>query len=428
MKFLRNKIQNLSFSKRHSLPRTFIRRRKLPFRFVLLLLLQKSIKSIQLVLNEFFMVLQKIPQPATNSAYCQARCNFLHSAFIELTEDIVAHFYDDTDYVTYKGHRLLSVDGSKVILPQEAEVGAHFGWTTFHKHPTDASDVYTYGLASVCYDVLNHLTLDSILASSKSSERELLLEHLDSVRAGDILVFDRGYASYLLLATLRKKGIHFIGRCQRNTFKESRELFTRNILSKTVGISFPPKKRRPNELADLPESVKVRFVRLVLQTGEVEVLVTSLLDEDEYPQEDFYELYNQRWCIETFYGTLKERLHLEHFTGKSVATVLQDFYSTIFVTNLETLLTYSSQKELTQRRQNNIHTQKINKAVSFNALKNNVIELLLSSENEQVIVTKLRQLFMKNPIYVRCGRSSPRVKPQLRQQVHYLKRRRKEIY
>ena len=47
----------------------------------------------------------------------------------------------------------------------------------------------------------------------------------------------------------------------------------------------------------------------------------------------------KRWGIETFFGVLKGRLNLENFSGKTAESVKQDFYSTIFISNLETILT-----------------------------------------------------------------------------------------
>ncbi|OQW94875.1 MAG: hypothetical protein BWK79_04470 [Beggiatoa sp. IS2] len=78
------------------------------------------------------------------------------------------------------------------------------------------------------------------------------------------------------------------------------------------------------------KTTRVRFVRVLLSTGEYEILVTSLLNERLYPTEIFKELYQLCWGIETYYGLLKTRLELENFTGKTVGSVLQDLYSTIY--------------------------------------------------------------------------------------------------
>jgi IS4 transposase len=57
--------------------------------------------------------------------------------------------------------------------------------------------------------------------------------------------------------------------------------------------------------------------------------VTRLIDETEFPTEDFGEIYHLRWGVEGFYAILKTRLNLENFSGKTAESVYQDFYSTI---------------------------------------------------------------------------------------------------
>lgn len=89
----------------------------------------------------------------------------------------------------------------------------------------------------------------------------------------------------------------------------------------------------------LPQSITVRFVRVVLKTGEYEVLVTSLLDEQTYPTPEFKSLSALRWGEETFYGLVKTRLNLENLTGKTAESVCQDFYATVYLTGLESILT-----------------------------------------------------------------------------------------
>ncbi|WP_408610393.1 transposase [Beggiatoa alba] len=71
--------------------------------------------------------------------------------------------------------------------------------------------------------------------------------------------------------------------------------------------------------------------------------MTRLRDETLHPTADFKELYRLRWGIETFFGLLKTRLGLENFTGKSAESVYQDFYSTVYLTGVESILTESSQ-------------------------------------------------------------------------------------
>ena len=84
--------------------------------------------------------------------------------------------------------------------------------------------------------------------------------------------------------------------------------------------------------------MRLRFVRVDLPDGEVEILATSLLDRAKYPTGLFKRLYYKRWRIETFFQAIKSRLAVDNFTGRTVEAIKQDFFSTLFVSGLETVL------------------------------------------------------------------------------------------
>lgn len=68
--------------------------------------------------------------------------------------------------------------------------------------------------------------------------------------------------------------------------------------------------------------LKVRLIRIELDNGEIEVLITSLLDRQKYAHTDFKPLYQQRWGSETCYDTLKNKLQIEVVSGHSPEAVL----------------------------------------------------------------------------------------------------------
>ena len=172
----------------------------------------------------------------------------------------------------------------------------------------------------------------------------------------------------------------------------------------------------------------------MLDTGETEILVTTLIDEDLYITEDLKELYNLRWGIETFYSIVKTRLALENFTGKSAESVKQDFYATIYITGLESILTSDVNKELEEKtcnpdiKKRTKNSQKVNKAVSFNAIKNNVFDLLYSKTDIDTLVDKLETLFRMNPNCVRKKPRQKRKKVSLTKTINYHKRIKKICY
>ena len=73
----------------------------------------------------------------------------------------------------------------------------------------------------------------------------------------------------------------------------------------------------------------LRLIRVELDTGEIEALITSMTDKQKYPQKIFKDLYHKRWPVEVDYLFMKERLELGNFSGQSSLSVYQDFHAKI---------------------------------------------------------------------------------------------------
>lgn len=419
-------IHSEEFKERHrTAKKYFSRDRILTFPIVMLLLLQKSAKSVQLVLNEMSL---KLNLPLlSSSAWTQARAHLKHTAFIELNQKgVVEIMYQDDQYERYQGLRVLGIDGSKIYLPQEEALIAEFGGTAKNQQePT----IYPFGLISVMYDVLNRVALDSQLAPGAAYEGDLAMNHLAHCQAGDLLLFDRNYPSYELLAAIGQKNCHFVARCSRASFKTARQMFEGQGPDSQIVTLKPQQTHRAKIVQQgLPPEIKVRFVRVILSTGEMEILVTSLLDEEQFPTPEFGSLYFQRWGCETFYDLLKNRLQLENFTGRTVEAVKQDFHATIYISGLETLLTAETNQHLQAKLHTNRFAQKVNQSVSFNAIKLHVFELLYLEPDEDLLLARLQKLFLTKPSSIRPGRSIPRPKFSASRRLNYHKRSKKVIF
>lgn len=378
-------------------------------------------KSLQLMLNEFS--LEHDTEPASNSAYTQARARLSHTAFIELNQKAVVEvMYGDDDYKRFKGWRLLGIDGSKVVVPDSADTINAFGQIEYKNAKVEGKR--TYAMASVLYDVQNKIAIDSQLAPAHAYEVNLAIAHLAHTQEKDLVVADRGYASYRFLATLSKQKRGFVIRCSAGSFGVAQRMLKgEGAASQIVTLHAPVDQKKTILESELPEAIQVRFVRIMLKTGEYEVLVTSLLDEASYSLEDLAEIYGLRWGIESFYGVLKTRLGLENFSGQSAESVRQDFYASVYLTGLETILTADANAELSEK--DVLHPQKVNHAVSFNAIKNEAFALLGGKERADVVLQKLERLFLMNPTCQRSERDIPRQKRSDNHLLNYQKRSRK---
>lgn len=365
----------------------------------------------------------------TASAYCQARYKLKHTAFIELNQKaIVDTQYGDGQYLRFWGFRVLAVDGSKIVLPDSKDVREEFGTIAWSNgKDSELHGDRPYALASVLYDVLNRVVLDARLGRANAYEVDLAVTHLAHTRAGDLLTMDRNYPSYRMLAELVQRQRDFVIRCSAASFGVARRMLKGEGADSQVVILTPCAEQMPQiRNQGLPMTLTVRFVRVLLSTGEYEVLVTSLLDECLYPTEDFLELYHLRWGIETFYGLLKTRLELENFTGTGAEAVRQDFHATVYLSGLESLLTDSAQAHLDAR--NTKYPQIVNRAVSFNAIKNQALELLFSDKPTEPLLEKLTALFLTNPCLARSHRNPPRNKSSARTLLDFQKRQKKHCF
>jgi hypothetical protein len=389
--------------------------------------MRKSMKSLQNVVNEAMTWLNE--PLVTASAYSQARYKLKHTAFIELNQEaVVKTLYSDNDYQTFWGFRVLAVDGSKLLLPDSEEMREEFGsiaWTNGNT-PSQQGE-HPYALASVLYDVLNRVAIDARLGKATAYEVDLAVEHLAHTQAGDLLVMDRNYPSYRMLAELTQQHRDFVIRCSAASFKEA-QLMLKGEGSDSQLVTLTPcaGQRREIKRLNLPLSLRVRLVRVRLRTGEWEVLVTSLRDEARYPSAEFLTLYGLRWGIETFYGLLKTRLALENFSGTGAKAVKQDFHATVYLSGLESLLTESAQAQLDAK--NTKYPQTVNRAVSFNAIKYQALDLLFGNEPLDPLLEKLTAVFLSNPCLERQHRNPPRKKSSARTLLSFQKREKKHCF
>ena len=403
--------------------KAFTRNRKLNFLKVFVLLLSKSQKSLQLWLNEFYTKYEL--DSVTASAFSQARAKFKHTAFIELNTGLSKIYYQDGDYKKHKSFRLLSIDGSKLYLPNEKDVSKEFGKIKVKNQTIESS--YVGAQTTVLYDVLNEIVLDSQLAKAHSSEHVLAKKHLEFISEGDLVLLDRGLRSYELFSCIKQQKSEFLARCSVNAGKEVEIFLEQKLNDKIVTL----KPHRELKKVGLEQSLRVRLVKVILDSGEVEILATSLLDSEAFSIKELKELYFKRWGVETYFGRIKSRLALEAFTGKTAESVKQDFFSTILVSNIETVYTEDTNNQLKDKcvKKGNKNEQKVNKAVAYNIIKNNILEIIFNNKiSNSEMTQRMEKVFLATPTSVRKNRKVDRNFPPPRKVARFHKHRKKIVF
>jgi len=434
---LRSKFRDADFIARSRMrAQDFTRERQLTFPVVMLFVLQKTIKSLQRHLHEFLDELAggELFEPVTAGAFTHARAKLKHSAFIELNEDtVVPWIYNSEQAQSVKrwhGHRLLGIDSSLLRLPNSAELREQFHWVEVTNQSGSTGTSYPQARMSVVYDLLNGVGVNGRLERGTLGEVSLAIEQLSKASKGDVMINDRGFTGYRYLAWHHRLGLHHISRCSAGSFAAAQELFRINRAgrSKKVKLVARPEERAELKKLGLPLELVVRFVSARLPNGQLEVLVTSLLDEQQYPTSEFLEVYHYRWGHETFYNVLKGRLDLENFSGHTTEAVRQDFHAALLLCNLETVLVGTPNAELQEGSSEHKNGKQVNEAVAFHALKDKLIELLYSHIPVEQVIEKLQKLFRSSPVSVRPQRKRPRAKPSLHRGYHFQRHVRKIVF
>jgi Transposase DDE domain len=432
---IRELIYDEKFCHRHrAADRHFTRQRVLTFPRVMVLLLQKTVRSVQLHLHDFFAELKGGVTSVANSSWSEARLKLKHTAFIELNERAILEVaYGDQqgfEVRRWRGHRLLGIDSSLLRLPNVPALGREFGWVKCGNQ-AGVSGRHPQARLSALTDVLNGLVIDTRLVPWEQGERGLAPAHLPRMAAGDIGILDRGFAAYELWAEFVAQQRLFVCRCPKSHFSVVNQLFADDVAGRSVTVVLEPGsagKLAEVRRAGLPEALTVRLVTVRLETGLLEVLATNLMNEALYPTAEFGELYHCRWGIETYYGLIKGRLDLENFSGESAEAIRQDVHATVFISNLESILRRPAQAQLEQSPAQRKHAAQVNRAVSFHALKSLVIQLLLSDEPADQVLCRLQSLFQDNPGSRRPNRKVPRPKQSGWRSYYYQRNIRKTVF
>lgn len=328
LEYIREEINSEEFKEKAKFKKTsFTRNRKMPFCDIMSFMITCGRRSLQKELEIFSEKTKKAK--VSRQAFSKARENIKPEAIKELSERVSVNIENDARIKTYKGYRLLAVDGTILDLPNNEKLMEEFGYSNNGTAVKHAS-----ALGMVVYDVLNDIALCGELFSYYDSEKKRILEFADIIKGREstknpIFILDRGYPSFALFNKFVENSQKFLIRVSSNSLKEineaNEEIQTINITRKGITLQF-------------------KVINIVLSSGEREKLVSNLTDE--FSVDEIKWLYSKRWRIETNYQYVKYAHMLECFTGESVTAIYQDFYISLLVINIAGTMYMEQKKEL----------------------------------------------------------------------------------
>lgn len=386
--------------------KAFTRSRKLPFERIVFLILKLCKKTLSVELDQFFEEINK-PNSCTVSAFSQQRMKLnpqFYCVWNELLNICYYHYYG-SNVKRWKGYRIIAGDGSCISLVNTPKLEKYFG------KQSNQNSSYVQAQAFYFYDVLNELIIHAKLSHCKIGEASLAYPLIDHLKTDMLMIYDRYFCSYKMMALhlWQEKEVKFVIRA-----RESQNIIKTFIKSgkQSSIIHYGPSSEAVKEMSKCGYKItkntylKIRLIRVELENS-LEVLVTNLWDEEGHPVEVFKELYFKRWGVETNISRQKNILQLESFSGLTPKSVEQDFYATVVVSNLFSILAKEAQNTIDTKVKNK-YPMKINGNKAIGKLKSNLIDLFLGKQPE-FILQKLFFYFIRDPLPVRANRSFKRV-------------------
>jgi hypothetical protein len=172
--------------------------------------------------------------------------------------------------------------------------------------------------------------------TAERNERHIVIQQMDALSPGDVLVLDRGYFSYLVLYQAIEKNIHLVCRLQFGTMNKAIKEFCDSNLTDTV-IDYFPSEGVKSEIKKQGfnlnyKKIKLRLIKYQIN-DEIYVCATTLIGE-EYPLDEFPGVYHGRWGIEELYKISKEFINVEDMHSKTERGVKQELYAHVLLINI----------------------------------------------------------------------------------------------
>ena len=372
----------------------FTRKRKLGAQNLLCILLHRLVDSLQLGIDAYYDFLQE--EPVSKQAFSKARAN-LNPEYVRKFADGIAQLHAaNTNAPTYAGMRLIAIDGTDIALENSPALKESFGCSGPRKDAATA-------LGSLAYGPLDHAIYDCQLAPYATDERDLAVKHMEQLTklglTGSLLLFDRWYPSKAFIAQTLHAGFSFVMRV-----REKWNLDVDRI--KTQGkVTF----------SHDGQVFTIRVLKIRLPSGEMETLLTNL-NQKQLPIRNAGELYFKRWGIETAYDTLKSKLQLENFSGKTELSVYQDFYATVYLAGLADACAEDANKFIAALDENKQlkYSRKASQNRTIAKLRGQFWHILL--EPSDILRTRLLDRLCRDiasrPVSIRPGRSPLHKKPR----------------
>jgi hypothetical protein len=342
-------------------------------------------------------------------AYCQARARLPLAQLQATHEHLVQKLTAQNGAADHGlGRQVKVIDGTGLSMPDTA--ANQKAWPQPNTQKPGCGFPVVKLVA--CFCLASGALLSWVQGTLKDHDCRLLQRLLDGFQKGDVVLADRGFCSFANLAVLRARGVDAVLRLhhfRKLDWRSGRRLGRRDRIVRWSKGPFQGQLWTRAQWAELPEHLEVRVVEIQVEapgfrTQKV-VLVTTLLDAQEFTATELGRLYFRRWAVELFFRDIKQTLGMDALRCQTPKMVEKEIMMHVLAYNLIRAL----MRDIA--RSHELSVSRLSFKGTVDALRQ-WQELFEGRQEDPRRVRHLRRMFYQtvaeDPLGVRPGRSEPR--------------------
>ena len=297
--------------------------------------------SAAVMRTSVLLVALKLPPWSEDTGtYCRARAKFPAALLRQLALTVGRRLEDAAASAwLWHGRHVYLLDGSSATLadtPENQQV-----------YPQSGAQQPGLGFPLLRFVLLLSLATAAVqdLAygphkGKETGEPALARQVLERLQSGDVVVADRYFCSYWLVALLLALGVQVVFRMHQRRqydFRRGRRL------GRDDHVVVWQRPKRPAWMteevyAEVPEQLEVRELKVQVTTKGSRtrslVLVTTLLDAEAFPHEEISALYSYRWQAELDLRSLKQTLGMDQLRSTAPELMERELWMHVLSYNL----------------------------------------------------------------------------------------------
>lgn len=283
------------------------------------------------------------PPGPDSGEYCRAR-NKLN---VKVLRQIVCDIASKMSHLSpcgwlWHGKDVKLVDGFTFTMPDTPENQHEFPQSKTQKPGVGFPIARACAVLSLANACIHNVAIGPY-AGKETGETALLRQVLNCFKPGDVMLADRYFCSFFMLAILKSRNVDV---CMRLHQLRKTDLSKVKWLGENDYIDIWQKPQRAKWMSQqlydsLPEKMEIRVVTFSAKSKDQKEqlnVVTTLVDGKEYPAEEIGRLYGYRWHVELDIFSIKQSLNLDHLRCKSPDMIRREFWATLLAYNMVRLV------------------------------------------------------------------------------------------